>query len=244
MIKDILVNLSYGTSQDGVSNYALSVAEQVGAHIVGIAFAYPVMAGGVGLSANFSRAQQAEAQERAKSAAAAFDEATRRAGVSAATRMIEAGIGDVPTQFAHIARRFDLSVIGQFESGRDHPTKNIVLEAALFESGRLVLIVPVIQKDHLKLDHVMVCWDGSRAAARAVADAIPFLTRSGKVSIVVADIQSAKSADLPGTDIATHLTRRWPGRKAASATELRTPTTMSRWHSINSRIIVGAAAAS
>jgi len=181
MIKDILVNLSYGTSQDGVSNYALSVAETFGAHIMGTAFAYyPVMASGVGLSANFNRVQQAEAQERAESVAAAFDEATRRAGVSAETRRIEAGIGDVPTQFAHIARRFDLSVIGQFERDRDHPTTNIVIEAALFESGRPVLIVPFIQKDRLKLDHVMVCWDGSRAATRAVADAMPFLTRSGK----------------------------------------------------------------
>ena len=98
MIKDILVNLSYGTSQDGVSNYALSVAETFGAHIVG--FANPV----VGLSANFIRVQQAEAQERAESVAAAFDEATRRTGVSAETRRFEAGIGDVPTQFAHIAK--------------------------------------------------------------------------------------------------------------------------------------------
>ncbi|MCP3471763.1 universal stress protein [Bradyrhizobium sp. CCGUVB1N3] len=207
MIKDILVNLSYGTSQDGVSNYAYSVAETFGAHIVGIAFAYPAMAGGVGLPTGFSRAPEAEAQERADSVAAAFDEAARRAGVSAETRRIEAGTGDVPTQFAHIARRFDLSVVGQFEGGRDHSAKNMVIEATLFESGRPVLIVPVIQKDRLKLDHVMVCWDGSRAAARAVADAMPFLTRSGKASIVVADIQSVKSTDLPGADIATHLTR-------------------------------------
>jgi nucleotide-binding universal stress UspA family protein len=209
MIRDILVNLSYGTSQDGVSNYALSVAKTFGAHIVGTAFAYPVMASGVGLGlpANFIRAQQAGAQERAESVAVAFDEETRRAGVSAETRRIEAGIGDVPTQFAHIARRFDLSIIGQFERDRGHPTTNIVIEAALFESGRPVLIVPFIQKDRLKLDHIMVCWDGSRAAARAVGDAMPFLTRSGKASIVVADIQSAKSADLPGADIATHLTR-------------------------------------
>ena len=207
MIKDILVNLSYGTSQDGVSNYALSVAETFGAHIVGTAFAYPVMASGVRLPANFIRAQQAETQEHTESVPAAFGEATRRAGVSAETRRIEAGIGDVPTHFAHIARRFDLSVLGQFEGDRDHPTTNSVIEAALFESGRPVLIVPFIQKDRLKLDHVMVCWDGSRAAARAVADAMPFLTRSGKASIVIADIQSTKSADLPGADIATHLTR-------------------------------------
>jgi nucleotide-binding universal stress UspA family protein len=221
MIKDILVNLSYGTSQDGVSNYALSVAETFGAHIVGIAFTNPVMAGGVGLPANFSRAQQAEAQERAESVAAAFDEATRSAGVSGETRRIDASIGDVPTQFAHNARRFDLSVVGQFESGRDHPSKNMVIEAALFQSGRPVLIVPFIQRDRLKLDHVMVCWDGSRAAARAVADAMPFLTRSGKASIVVAEIQSAKSADLPGADIATHLTRH-----GANVTVERIPVSM------------------
>src|SRR5258706_16228317 len=179
MIKDILVNLSYGTSQDGVSNYALSVAETFGAHIVGTAFAYnPVMASGFGLSANFIRVQQAEAQERAESVAAAFDEATRRAGVSAETRRIKASIGDVPTQFAHIARRFDLSVIGQFERDRDHPTRNIVIEAALFESGRPVLIVPFIQKDRLKLDHVMVCWDGSRAATPARPEVMPAHVRN------------------------------------------------------------------
>ena len=62
MIKDILVNLSYDTSQDGVSNYALSVAETFGAHITGTAF-YPAVVGGVDLSANFIRAQQAEARE-------------------------------------------------------------------------------------------------------------------------------------------------------------------------------------
>ena len=88
MIKDILVNLSYGTSQDGVSNYALSVAETFGAHIMGTAF-YPAVVGGVDLSANFIRAQQAEARKRAEAVATAFDEATRRAGVSAETRRIE-----------------------------------------------------------------------------------------------------------------------------------------------------------
>jgi len=97
--------------------------------------------------------------------------------------------------------------LANLKRDRDHRTTNIVIEAALFESGRPVLIVPFIQKDRLKLDHVMVCWDGSRAATRAIADAMPFLTRSSKTSIVVADVQSAKSADLSGADIATHLSR-------------------------------------
>ena len=103
MIKDILVNLSYGTSQDGVSNCALSVAETFGAHVTGIAF-HPAVLGGVDLPANFIRAQQGEAQERAQAVATAFDEATRRAGVSAETRRIEADTGDIPGQFAQIAK--------------------------------------------------------------------------------------------------------------------------------------------
>ena len=78
-VKDILVNLSYGTSQDGVSNYAVSVAERHSARVVGTAF-YPAVVGGVRfLSANFIRAQQAEAR-RAESVATAFerDDASRR----------------------------------------------------------------------------------------------------------------------------------------------------------------------
>ncbi len=123
--------------------------------------------------------QQADVRERAESVVTASNEATRRTGASAETRRIEADIGDVPTQFAHIARRFDLSIIGQFENGSDHPTKNIVIEAARFESGRPVLIVPFIQKDRFKLDNVMACWDGSRASGRR-CHAVSYTLRQGE----------------------------------------------------------------
>ena len=41
-----------------------------------------------------------------------------------------------------------------------------------------MLIVPYIQTAGLKLDRVIVCWDGSRNAARAVGDAMPFLVQA------------------------------------------------------------------
>ena len=53
--------------------------------------------------------------------------------------------------------------------------EDMIAESALFESGRPMIIVPYIQKAPLKLDRVMVCWDGSRQAARAIADAMPLL---------------------------------------------------------------------
>ena len=59
-----------------------------------------------------------------------------------------------------------------------------MVEGALFDSGRPVLVVPYIQRTGLKLDRVMACWDGSRNAARAINDAMPFLTRAKAVDVV------------------------------------------------------------
>jgi hypothetical protein len=47
-----------------------------------------------------------------------------------------------------------------------------------------VIIVPYIQKAPVKLDRIMVCWDGSRPAARAIADAMPLLEHSKNVEVV------------------------------------------------------------
>jgi len=51
----------------------------------------------------------------------------------------------------------------------------------------------------------MVCWDGSRPAARAVADAMPLLTRAGQVDVVI--VERAKSDEMAGADVAEHLAR-------------------------------------
>ena len=81
----------------------------------------------------------------------------------------------------------------------------LVAEGALFESGRPLVMVPYIHADGLKLERVVVCWDGSRPAARAVADAMPLLARAGRVDVVI--VQEAKSDEMPGADVAEHLAR-------------------------------------
>ena len=86
-----------------------------------------------------------------------------------------------PTNSAVFAD-FDLIVLGQSE--RKTPN-DVIDEAVLFESGRPVIFVPFIQEGGMTLDRVMVCWDGSRAAARAVGDALPFLRKANQVEIVI-----------------------------------------------------------
>jgi nucleotide-binding universal stress UspA family protein len=84
--------------------------------------------------------------------------------------------------------------------------EKLIVEGALFGSGRPVLVVPYIQRTGLKLDRVMVCWDGSLNVARAIADAMPLLKRAEAIDVVTIQPQERRS-ELPGASIARHLAR-------------------------------------
>ena len=83
----------------------------------------------------------------------------------------------------------------------------MIAESALFQSGRPLIVVPYIQKAPLKLDRVMVCWDGSRQAARAIADAMPLLEKAGKVELVIVANERGKEDEIEGADMGQHLAR-------------------------------------
>jgi nucleotide-binding universal stress UspA family protein len=97
-------------------------------------------------------------------------------------------------------------VIGQPDKANSAPDQ-IVDESVLFESGRPVVFVPFIQKGGMTLDRVMICWDGSRPAARAVADALPFLKKAKQVEIVIVSEKPNKKDEIPGADLGQHLAR-------------------------------------
>jgi nucleotide-binding universal stress UspA family protein len=91
-------------------------------------------------------------------------------------------LSDLPDQLAEYARYADLSIVPIFDERTQYA------EAIIFNSGRPALIIPCFAKSHSSfgLDTAIIAWDGSRAAARAVGDAIPMLKRMKHVRIVVA----------------------------------------------------------
>jgi nucleotide-binding universal stress UspA family protein len=209
MIKDLVVNLTVGTDRDPAMQFAISIAAKFEAHIAGIAFAYdPVITPTLmdGLSASWVDALRDENRAAAQQAVDRFEASAKREGLSVGHRIIEANLGRAATLFGRIARRFDLAVVGQTDPERALPD-DLLIEAALFESGRPVVVVPYIQKEDLKLGHVLACWDGSHNAARAIADAMPFLTRGKKVEIVMVASGDGKTDELPGVDLGEHLAR-------------------------------------
>jgi nucleotide-binding universal stress UspA family protein len=209
MIKDIVVNLGIGERANQAGDYAVSVAAAFDAHLAGIAFLYdpivPISGAGY-IPADVIESQERDNATAAKAALDRFTAASKRAGISAEPLTMSASLAGVAEQFSRIARRFDLSIVGQAEP-ETSAVEDVIAEAALFESGRPVIVVPYIQKEPLKLDQVMVCWDGSRAAARAIGDAVPLLTRSKRVEIVIVANEPGKKDEIAGADIGAHLAR-------------------------------------
>ncbi len=177
MIKDIVVNLGIGERTNQAGDYAVSVAAAFDAHLAGIAFLYdpivPISGAGY-IPADVIENQERDNTTAAKAALDRFAAASKRAGISAEPLTMSSSLAGVAEQFGRLARRFDLSIVGQAEP-ETSAVEEVIAENALFESGRPVIIVPYIQKEPLKLDQVMVCWDGSRSAARAIGDAVPLI---------------------------------------------------------------------
>ncbi len=209
MIKDLVVNLTLGGSRDVAAEYGISIAETFEAHIAGIAFAYdPIITPAVmdGMSASWVDSQRVENLAAAQDAITRFESLVKREQLSAEHRVLESSLGGAASLFGRIARRFDLAVVGQTEPDRISPD-NLLIESALFESGRPLVVVPYIQKQPLKLDRILVCWDASRNSARAIADALPFLTRGKAVEIIMVATGRSDKDEIPGVDIGQHLAR-------------------------------------
>ena len=208
MVKDIVVNLGLG-DHDPASEFAVSLAETFDAHLLGVAFAYePVIPGSVmgGIPPEFIEAQRTESDKKARAAIERFTAAAKRSGLSFETRVVTASISSAAEQLGRIARRFDLAVVGQPERDSGVP-EEVIDEGVLFESGRLVVFVPYIFKGAAKLDRVMVCWDGGRAATRAIADAMPLMQKAKQVEVVIVATGRPKSDEVPGADLGQHLAR-------------------------------------
>jgi nucleotide-binding universal stress UspA family protein len=209
MIKDIIVNLSVTKDGSTVGNYAISAAAALQAHLTGVAFVYdpvvPISDGGY-IPAEVIEDQRADNLTAAESAIKSFTTATDRAGISAEPMMPSASLSRAADQFARMARRFDLAIVGQAQAEMS-TMEQIIGETALFDSGRPLIMVPYIQKAPFKIDNVMICWDGSRTAARAVSDAIPVIRNSGSVEIVIVTNERGKETDIEGADIGQHLAR-------------------------------------
>jgi nucleotide-binding universal stress UspA family protein len=82
-------------------------------------------------------------------------------------------------------------------------------EKLLLSSGAPILVIPSGWKSGSIGNKILVGWNASREARRAVADALPFLVAANSVTLLVVDSEerAGRHGEEPGADIALYLAR-------------------------------------
>jgi len=154
----------------------------------------------------------AQERERATSSAKqelrTFSELARRRGVLGEALYRSSAANNVPVLLAGYARLNDLTVVPMPEGGYfEQIDSHWYLEAALFDSGRPVLVLPhgCHPPEAGAFGTVVVAWDNTTAAARAVVDALPILRLAKSVRIVTVTHEKTIALEPSPLEIVSYL---------------------------------------
>ena len=207
-LKDILTIIDLSGSQPA-PKYALEVGRQYDAHVTGLAIAFePVVPAfaAAPMPVDYLEAAHEQAVGAAKEAQKQFDELARLAGTKSESRTTEILTGGPLEGVLQHCRTTDLVVIGQTNPDTPEPMRELLIETVLFESGVPVLLVPYIGVSDYTPNNVLIAWDGSSTATRAIHAALPMLDKSDKITVLVVE-KKAETDSQPGAEIATYLAR-------------------------------------
>ena len=211
--KDILVHLDGTEQAETRLRLAADLARRHEAHLTAlhvVDLELPALiaseASGAATLADLLEDMRRDARAAASQAEAAFRERLRLDGTAGEWRSVE---GIVRHQVALHARYADLVVVGQEVPGGDWPGAGAVVEQALFTSGRPVLVVPFAGRFETVGRRVLIGWNASREAARAVHDALPLIAQAEAATVLAVNPRPGPGGhgEEPGADIARHLAR-------------------------------------
>jgi nucleotide-binding universal stress UspA family protein len=207
--KTLLVHIDDTTRSPYRIQLAAEYANQLGAHVVGIADTgvsrYIYQDGNLnGIDPGLLE-HLAHLRERATQNVADFKTQVAQLGVASFESEITQ---DDASGICLRARYCDLVIIGQTNPNEASPTvMDDFPEFMVLHCGRPVIVIPYAGKFSLPSKRPLLAWDGSRAATRAVTDAIPLLKTAEKVHVVLVNPDTDAHGDQPGSDIATYLSR-------------------------------------
>ncbi|MGE8656810.1 MAG: universal stress protein [Achromobacter sp.] len=176
MFRRIAVHLDNGVDCRRRIDLALQMAKAHDAHLTGIFASYMLPGYFYDEGGLWARSMDIIKEINTKGRAAvqeAFSQAAAQAGVAVSWRQGD----DTPADcVARHARYSDVVIVGQ-ENVYDieAATGNDFVAQTLLAAGRPVIVVPSVGKFETVGSRVLYCWNGSREAARALADAAPLL---------------------------------------------------------------------
>jgi len=199
----ILVTIEDGTNARGRLGVAIRLARDFNARLVGM-----YISSGPQITPSVAALLPEEIVDRylhgTGDAQSAAEEAFREAANAAEWRDIEWRAPAAPPVDAAVAhgRCADLIVLGQPHTGEAGSLlASQLIAAVLMEGGRPLLVIPYVGAPKTIGSNILVAWDGGREASRALADAIPLLSRAERVTVACLDPgASARGADASGRE--------------------------------------------
>jgi len=220
-IRTILVPLAGGDDMRPVVAVSLSLAKNLEAHVDVLRIlsdpkdTIPLLGEGMSVSMieDMIEAAEKESGERARRGHAVFDELCAEYSIAAGGKPGDSGASAAWTEevgrddevTARRGRLADLIIVARPTEASD-VSSTLTLNAALFDTGRPVLVAPPGGADHFG-KHVAISWNGSAEAARAVASGLGMIKRAGKVTVLTAESERTSVARAP--ELAAYL--EWHG---------------------------------
>ena len=185
--RSLLVHLDQDPLCSARSRAAMRLAKDLDCHLVGVAptglIDLPASPGAAASLAEFAALAWDTLRDEAERATQAFRDTCRAVGLKSFEAVVDEA-EKVPSLVRH-AHCSDLTVLTQADPGASgYRAAQELVEEVLLYSARPTLILPYAGKFDAVGTNVMVAWDDSREAARAVSDALPLLRVAKRVHVV------------------------------------------------------------
>jgi len=218
-LKDLLVVLDTARSCETRLDLATRLAARFGAHLTGLYTSPPPQVPAMveaQLTPELIEVQMRSLNEAAEGVRDLFSRRGEGPGFTAEWRLREGEAGEVATLHARYA---DLTIVGQVDpSAADLGATADLPERVVMGAGRPVLVVPYAGTFSTVGTRVLVAWNASREATRAVNDALPLLEGATRVTVLAINPRGGLHGhgEVPGADIALHLARHGVRAEASS----------------------------
>ncbi len=213
MYRDVSVYTGTGDTARRMSEYAATFASVVKARLAGLivevdfidysAIDRAMTDADKAYVVSLLLKQRAPTHDAALRAGAVFENSARHCNVLHNVEYNTCVSADVPAVVTEMARLYDCVFLPSNDEveGLQIP----IIEEVLFGSGRPLIVLPTDHDVVCSLGHIVVAWDGSRPATRAVHDALPILREATAVDIMTVTEEKPLSRLPSGPDLVRHL---------------------------------------
>jgi nucleotide-binding universal stress UspA family protein len=207
-IKNILIAYGGSESSDAALEFALHIRDKYDAHLTGL-LAYNFAPVNVNVSSwipdDMRESIRVEQKRVVKGIEERFQQKTAENPAQDKIHWIsKSGEGDATV--AQYSRLFDITVIGRYDAVHGEDNQELHPDKIAMISGSPVLLVPREFDVTTFNEHAVLAWDGRRAAARALSDAMQILKTKSLVTVITVGEENAELS-VPGMDVETALQR-------------------------------------